>query len=90
MDGGTKSNIEKYLTLIKTFDPELYDIKIALEETKVNPYMVPRIIRAIANIYYGTGFGKVTIQISNGEVSVISGLEKEPVNLPAVLLAKPN
>jgi len=80
-------NTEKYITLVKTLDPELYDIKLALEDTKVNPLIVPKLIRAISNIYYGTGYGKINIVINNREIVSVDANEKEMINLSAVLLS---
>ncbi len=72
--------------MVKAIDPYLYEIKIALEETKVNPTILPAVIRAIANIYYGTGHGKVQIFIQDGTVTNINPEEKMKVDIEAVLL----
>lgn len=74
------------MTLIKTLDPDLYQIKIALVDTRVNPLIVPRIIRAIANISYGTGYGNVKISISQRGIAQITAVESEMVDEPAILL----
>lgn len=81
----TSQNIEKYMILVKTLDPDLYAIKIALTEAKVNPLIVPQIIRAIANISYGTGFGQVKVSISARRVASIAANESELVDEPAIL-----
>ena len=80
------TNIAKYMTLVKTLDPDLYKIKVAMLETKVNPEIVPQIIRAISNISYGTGFGNVKISISNRKIQQIAALESELVDEPAILI----
>lgn len=81
----TDQNIEKYMALIKTFDPELYLIKIALIESKVNPSILPLIVRHITNISHGTGFGQVKISISARKVAQIAGTESELVDEDAIL-----
>ena len=86
MEDRSLDNTDKYITLVKALDPELFDIKVAIEETQVNPFIIPKLIRVISNIYYGTGYGKVVIQISDREVVSIDANEKELINLPAVLL----
>lgn len=81
----TKLNIEKYLTLVASLDPELYRIKLALVESKVNAMIIPAIIRGMANIAYGTGYGKIEVYLENGKVSVVKSEEKELLDLPAIL-----
>jgi len=81
-------NVEKYMALVKALDPELYEIKIALLETKVNPNIVPTYIRAVSNLFYGTGFGKVQTFMQDGVVTNVNFEEKVKMELDAVLLDK--
>ena|SRR3990167_7897870 len=81
----TERNIERYMILVKALDPDLYMIKLALTETQVNPEVIPRIIRSIANLYYGTGYGRVQIFMSKGEITAIKPEESDTINLQAVL-----
>lgn len=76
-----KENQEKYWNILKRLDPELYLIKIALEETKVNPRILPRVIRAIANLAYGTGYGKIQVFMSQRVVTQIKPEESDALNL---------
>ena len=82
----TESNIAKYMALVKSLDPDLHMIKIALQETRVNPDVIPAIIRNIGNIAHGTGFGNVKISISDRIIEQISAVESELVKEPALLL----
>lgn len=82
----TKANIEKYIALVASVDPELYRIKVALEDTQLNPVVIPSIIRAIANLAYGTGYGKVEIHMRAGVVTHVKPEESDEVNLPAILI----
>lgn len=84
-DQNTADNIEKYMALVKVLDPELYAIKIALTESRVNPVIIPLIIRNIANISYGTGFGQVKVSISARKVASIASNESELVDENAIL-----
>lgn len=68
------TNEEQYLEMIKTVDPGLYMIKIALLESQVNPEIIPSIIRVIGNLSIGTGYGKIQIFM---EHSVITSLKPE-------------
>lgn len=81
----TQKNIEKYMALVQAFDPELYSIKIALIESKVNPSIIPLIVRHITNISHGTGFGQIKISISGRKVAQIAGTESELVDEDAIL-----
>jgi len=81
----TSENIERYMKLVKELDPKLYAIKIALLETRVNPDVIMKFIRVVANMYYGTGYGKVVVQMNDGVAKVISSEEKDLLDIPAVL-----
>ena len=68
------TNEEQYLEMIKSVDPDLYMIKIALLESNVNPEIIPSIIRVIGNLSIGTGYGKIQIFM---EARVITSLKPE-------------
>ena len=76
-------NRDSLLKVIKGLDPELYMIKIALEETGVNPIFVPKIIRAIGNLTFGTGHGRVQIYMQAKVIKNITGEENILVNQDA-------
>ena len=76
-------NAENLLTVVRTLDPELYMIKIALEETNVNPLIIPKIIRTLGNLVLGTGYGKVQIFMQASIVTQIKPEESVEVNEPA-------
>lgn len=80
-----RANLEQYWDIVRRLEPEFYLIRIALQETKVNPLLVPRIVRAIANLYIGTRFGKVTIYMQNGKVTMIDGIESDRIEEDAVI-----
>jgi len=73
-------NFLNFMETLKTFDPALFNIKIALEEMSINPNFIPRVIRAIGNLAFGTGYGKVQIFIENKKVSQVKGEESTLVN----------
>ena len=77
-----KNNDKKYLQILQTLDPELYLIKIALEETGVNPRILPRIVRVLGNLSIGSGYGEITILIKSRIVTQIKGNESDVLNLP--------
>lgn len=79
-----EANLEKYYDVIRQLDPELYMIKIALEETKINPLVLPKVIRQLSNLAMGTGYGKVQIFMARGTITQIKGEESDEFNDEAV------
>lgn len=78
-----EQNKEKLLEVVRTLSPELYMIAIALEETDVNPIIIPKIIRTIGNLTLGTGYGKVQIFMQAKVITQIKPEESVEVNQPA-------
>ena len=76
------ANDEKYLEVLRTLDPELYIIKMALEETGVNAMILPRVIRMLSNLDIGSGYGEITILMKARMVTQIKGNESDVLNLP--------
>jgi hypothetical protein len=81
-----KKNLETYVETVKTFDPDLFLIKVALMETKVNPKYIPFVIRAISLLAYGSAFGKIEIFMQKGEITQIKTEESTLVKETAVLI----
>lgn len=78
-------NLQNYLEIVRTLDPELYLIKMALAETDVNPMIIPKIIRNISNLAIGTGYGKVQIFMFGTVITQVVAEESTKVNEPAVV-----
>ena len=76
-------NQENLLEVVRTLSPELYMIAIALEETNVNPLIVPKIIRTIGNLTLGTGYGKIQIFMQARVITQIKPEESVEVNQSA-------
>jgi len=77
-----KENNDQYLQVLLTLDPDLYKIKLYLEEYKVNPMIICRIIRALGNVNVVTGYGVISILIKSRTVTQIKGGESDVLNLP--------
>ena len=78
-------NLASYYDVIRKLDPELYLIKIALQESGVNPGILPAIIRTIGNLAVGTGYGKVQIFMQARVITDIKPEENVKVNEEAVI-----
>lgn len=72
-------NEERFLQIVRQFNPELYLIHVALRETGVNPLILPKIIRSIGNLTFGTGFGKIQIFMHQFTITQIKGEESVEV-----------
>jgi len=77
-------NEDQYWKVLMTLDPELYLIKVALAETGLNPRIIPRVIRSLANLAYGTGYGKVQIFMEHSIVTQVKPEESDQLNLEAI------
>ena len=80
-----KQNEEQYWRVLQELDPELYLIKVALEETKINPMIIPRFIRSLANLVYGTGHGRVSTYVVRHSVTNIRMEESDKLDADALV-----
>lgn len=78
-------NLEKFYDVVRQLNPELYLILMALEQSKVNPMVLPRIIRAIGNMYLGTKHGRVSIYMVNGKITHVEGIERDEIKEEAIV-----
>lgn len=87
------NNNEKMQKLLETLFPELrvpydsvFQIISFLQETQINPGILPRVIRGIYNLNAGTGKGQVIVHVSAGITNVQTREQDE--NLPLVIEKK--
>lgn len=73
-DNNGKQITKIFALLYPDIDDKLvYDIaKIAsyLQETKVNPELLPRVIRGVHNILIGTGHGQVILHVQKQQTNI--------------------
>jgi hypothetical protein len=69
-------NAEEVDLIIKIYRPDLFVIDKALEAGKINPFLIPRIVRAISNVGFNGGYGKVVLYIEKNSIVNIEGVEK--------------
>ncbi len=77
-----QKNLDKYWKVIQKLDPELYMIKVALDEFNVNPIIIVRFIRSIGIMALGSGWGTIRVFLEKGNVSQIKGEESDQLNVP--------
>lgn len=75
------ANQKQYWKVLQKLDPELYMIKLALEETKINPIIIPRFIRSLANLMYGTGHGRVSTYMVKKQITNIRMEESDKLDV---------
>ena len=68
-------NNENLLGVIQKLDPQLYMIKIALDETGIDPFIIPHIIRTLGNLTLGPGYGQIQIYMKAKIVTSIESTE---------------
>jgi len=73
-------NLNNYLDVVRKLDPELYLIRLALDESGVNPMIIPQIIRTIGNLSLGSGHGKIQIYMQARVITNIKPEENVMVN----------
>ncbi len=56
-----KSNEEQFLILLEQVDPELYQLKVALAISHLNPQILIPIIKTLCNLMLGSGHGKLEV-----------------------------
>ena len=82
-------NKEQFLKVLEACDPELYRIKITLDDSGVNPSIIPQIIRTIGNLSIGTGYGKIQIFMQARVITNIFPEENVKVDAPATIKKTP-
>jgi len=75
-----QANRDQFDEVLKKVYPDLWFIKIALDETQVNPLIIPKILRSLSNLALGTGFGKVQVFMQQTVITQIKGEESINVN----------
>lgn len=78
-------NGEQLMEVIRKLNPELYMIHVALEETGVDPLVIPHVIRALGNLSLGPGYGKIQIFMQARLITDIEATEKIRINAEAVI-----
>lgn len=70
-------NIEQasqiFMTLFPDMGPrvnEMLQIMSYIEQTHVNPQVLPRVVRGIHNLMIGTGYGQVILHVKGDNVNV--------------------
>lgn len=80
-----QNNLDKYWEVVRQVEPEFALIRTLLDETGVNPHILPKVIRAISNISMGAGYGRVIIYLRNKNITKIESQEDDQLSQPSVI-----
>lgn len=79
------ANIDKFYDVIRTLDPELYLIKVALQERQeIDPMLIPQFIRSLGNLMLGSGYGRVITFVQDKKATQIRSEELVDVSYESV------
>lgn len=79
------NNEEVFEKTLLMLYPELYQIHQALEETNINPGIIPKIIRSLYNVVtFGKGFGIIKIVLVNGQITTLTDEQSYKLDMPAL------
>lgn len=66
-----QSNINQFNEVIRKLDPELYLIKMLIEEMNIDPTFLYHVIKGVSNLRMGTRYGRIQIFMQNGVITNI-------------------
>ncbi len=75
-----QANEEKFLEMLKIADPELYQLKVALAISHLNPMILIPIIKTLGNLMLGSGHGKLEVFMQAKMIKNVIGQERVEVN----------
>lgn len=79
------ANLQKYWDIIRQVEPEFFIIRVLLQQTGVNPLILPKVIRGISNMAQGAGYGKIVIYMRNKKVTSVETAEEDKLDAPSVI-----
>jgi len=74
-DDESKNNNEMFLKILKETRPELSILFNLLEDGKINLAIIINFIYVLNKIISGSGYGKITVDIQENQVTFIRGEE---------------
>ena len=80
-----KANEKKFMEQLKLVRPEIWVLADILDQTGVNPFVIWKIIYSMNNLALGTGWGQIVIEVQNGVVKLIKGIEQQKLEEPLLL-----
>ena len=82
------SNEDTFNRMLKKIRPDIWVLMDLVDETKINPYILLKVIRQLKILSMGTGYGQVSINVEDGVVRFVRGEESDKLNEPIILVKK--
>ena len=89
-DEQQKKNEEQFTETLKIMRPDIFVLMDILDKTKVNPFILWKVVYHLENIFNTTKYGNVVIEIEDGTVRFIRGQSADKINEPLILQDMPN
>lgn len=70
-------NVQMFRQLLKIARPDIHAYMELVDATGVNVRVINSVVRNIANLANGTKFGKVIIEMENGQITFVKGEESD-------------
>lgn len=80
----TETNEALLLDIMKSVRPDIYQLLSELNQSKIQPIIMTKILRHLNDISTGLQYGEVRIQVEKGNVTFIKGEQSDRVYLPLI------
>ena len=74
------TNEEKWLVMLEKADPEMYQLKVALAISHLNPMILIPIIKTLGNLMLGSGHGKLEVFMQAKIIKNVVAQERVEIN----------
>lgn len=79
-----KQNKEQFMEVLRLALPEFHIVAVMMEQVKTNPTILFHVMKHMAEIAGGTGYGQVHIIIEDGIVRFVKGEHSTRINEPVM------
>jgi hypothetical protein len=80
----SKMNEDVFKQIVHDIRPDIWSLLTAIDETKVNSFVIFKVIYALNNVMETTKYGNVVIEVEDGTVRFIRGQSNFKINEPLV------
>ena len=77
-------NEEAFKKLVHDIRPDIWSLLTIIDETKVNSFVIYKIILALHNVATTTKYGNVVVEVEDGIVRFVRGQSNSKVNEPLI------
>ena len=77
-------NEDAFKKLVHDIRPDIWSLLTIIDETKVNSFVIYKIILALHNVATTTKYGNVVVEVEDGTVRFIRGQSNFKINEPLI------